>query len=80
MPRRRCYDSAEARPKPESGRFTSRLPTRHSFYRNSVDKFIAMANFFDIRARQAAAAAASASSSKNQVPVQDNRLQPWVEK
>lgn len=40
-----------------------------------------MANFFDIRARQAAAAAAaSASSSKQQAPVQDNRLQPWVEK
>ena len=39
-----------------------------------------MANFFDIRARQAAAAATAASSSKQQAPVQDNRLQPWVEK
>ncbi|KAF2772086.1 P-loop containing nucleoside triphosphate hydrolase protein, partial [Teratosphaeria nubilosa] len=42
-----------------------------------------MANFFDIRARQAAAAAAaaaSASSSKNTAPTKDDRLQPWVEK
>ncbi|KAK3617055.1 Subunit of heteropentameric Replication factor C (RF-C) [Elasticomyces elasticus] len=38
-----------------------------------------MANFFDIRARQAAAAA-TAGSSKQQGPTQDNRLQPWVEK
>lgn len=38
-----------------------------------------MANFFDIRARQAAAAA-QATSSKQSAPVQDNRLQPWVEK
>jgi len=41
-----------------------------------------MANFFDIRARQAAAAAtaAQASSSKQNAPAQDTRLQPWVEK
>nr|POE48341.1 replication factor c subunit 2 [Quercus suber] len=38
-----------------------------------------MASFFDIRARQAAAAA-SAGSSKQAVPVETNRLQPWVEK
>ncbi|KAK5171995.1 Subunit of heteropentameric Replication factor C (RF-C) [Saxophila tyrrhenica] len=38
-----------------------------------------MANFFDIRARQAAAAT-QASSSKQSAPAQDNRLQPWVEK
>jgi len=38
-----------------------------------------MANFFDIKARQAAAAAAG--SSKASAPKQDsNRLQPWVEK
>jgi replication factor C subunit 2/4 len=40
-----------------------------------------MASFFDIRARQAAAAAAAASSSsKSNVPQENNRLQPWVEK
>ncbi|KXL41374.1 hypothetical protein M433DRAFT_56982 [Acidomyces richmondensis BFW] len=39
-----------------------------------------MANFFDIRARQAAATAASANSSKQTAPTQDIRLQPWVEK
>ncbi|KAH9828749.1 Replication factor C subunit 2 [Teratosphaeria destructans] len=40
-----------------------------------------MANFFDIRARQAAAAAAAATgSSKNTAPTTDDRLQPWVEK
>ncbi|KAK4936493.1 Subunit of heteropentameric Replication factor C (RF-C), partial [Elasticomyces elasticus] len=38
-----------------------------------------MANFFDIRARQAAAAA-SAGSSKAPAPKDNNRLQPWVEK
>ncbi|GAB7363823.1 hypothetical protein MBLNU230_g4389t1 [Neophaeotheca triangularis] len=38
-----------------------------------------MANFFDIRARQAAAAANASSSSK--VPISETpRLQPWVEK
>jgi replication factor C subunit 2/4 len=39
-----------------------------------------MASFFDIRARQAAAAAAASSSSKSNVPQENNRLQPWVEK
>ncbi|KAK5124132.1 Subunit of heteropentameric Replication factor C (RF-C) [Meristemomyces frigidus] len=39
-----------------------------------------MANFFDIRARQAAAAATAASSSKQQAPTGADRLQPWVEK
>ncbi|KAK4939546.1 Subunit of heteropentameric Replication factor C (RF-C) [Elasticomyces elasticus] len=38
-----------------------------------------MANFFDIRARQAAAAA-SAGSSNAPAPKDNNRLQPWVEK
>jgi len=40
-----------------------------------------MANFFDLKARQAAAAAAAtAGSSKTVNKQQDNRLQPWVEK
>jgi len=38
-----------------------------------------MANFFDLKARQAAAAAAG-GSSKTVDKQQDNRLQPWVEK
>ena len=46
---------------------------------NEREKKRAMANFFDIRARQAAAVA-QATSSKRAAPVQDNRLQPWVEK
>ncbi|KAL2358102.1 replication factor C subunit 2 [Cryomyces antarcticus] len=37
-----------------------------------------MANFFDLKARQAAAA--SASSVKVAQPKENNRLQPWVEK
>ncbi|OQO00427.1 Replication factor C subunit 2 [Cryoendolithus antarcticus] len=39
-----------------------------------------MANFFDIRARQAAALTAAASSSKTPTTQPSNTFQPWVEK
>ena len=39
-----------------------------------------MADFFNIKARQAAAAAATSSSSKGPAKQETNRLQPWVEK
>lgn len=38
-----------------------------------------MANFFDLKARQAAAAAASSSKAPSTKP-ETSALQPWVEK
>jgi hypothetical protein len=57
---------------------SSYIPTfSHSHIHNTL-----MANFFDIRARQAAAAAAAATgSSKTPTKNGDStRSQPWVEK
>jgi hypothetical protein len=55
----------------------SYIPTfPHSHIHNTL-----MANFFDIRARQAAAAAAATGSSKAPTKNGDStRSQPWVEK
>jgi replication factor C subunit 2/4 len=41
---------------------------------------VAMASFFDLKARKEAAVANGASSSKAPPPKENNRLQPWVEK
>jgi hypothetical protein len=50
-----------------------------SFHAYNHATILAMANFFDIKARKAAAA--EASSSKAPVKQQEpNRAQPWVEK
>lgn len=53
--------------------------TRAPFAR-SGDPTIAMASFFDNKARAAAAAANGASSSKAAAPKETQNLQPWVEK
>jgi hypothetical protein len=51
----------------------------HYLVDNSSGK-VAMASFFDLKARKEAAAANGASSSKAPPPKENNRLQPWVEK